>query len=535
MTSRINKTGAFSSIGIILFCALLLGFIPAASAASAAGNSGDTFRCAIRSDITTLDPSRAGRGATGFVLFYLSQGLVHPSAINWRPLPNLAESWEMLSPRAWKFNLRQDVKFHNGQPLTAADVQFSFYRQMGKINRKFPGAAKANFRRMIDRVETPSDYTVIIHTKKPEVSLLSLVISGSVYIVPKQYVETVGDKAFGKKPIGTGPFIFKERKPAEYISFVANEDYWNVKAIPGTLKAAEIKKVVYRIFPQSQTAVAALIAGEVDGVQNLSYDIIRDLEKKPGINVFYTIQNTPSYVMMNWLKPKDEKTGRSNPFYDVRVRRALNYALDVDTLIKSYCTGREYRTTLVGRGSIGYNPDVPFYSYDPEKAKRLLAEAGYPKGFTAKMYVLADRPPFQDAMTQYWRDIGVKVDYQITTLPVVMRALFRKKLDGMVIWIGGRGYDTTSGFNKVYLKGKGTFSLHPPDQRVEALIDRQEQEFDEQKRAELIHKVTRIIWEDAWFVPLWEGVVMKALRADWEYEHHPCVNSFSLPFLRKKK
>ena len=519
---------------IVLACVLFVGMAHTSYAASSKTIQDVTFRCAIKSDITTLDPNRAGRGATGFVLFYLCQGLGHPSGLNWRPLPCLADSWEMLNPTAWKFNLHKGITFHNGEPLTSADVQFSYYRQMGKLNRRYPGAAKAEFRRMIDRIETPDDYTVIIHTKKPEVSMLSYVLSGSVYIAPKDYVEAVGDRAFGKKPVGTGPFKFKERKPSEYIAFEANEKYWNTNPIPGSLKPPEIRHVQYRIIPKNQTAVAALLAGEVDGIQGLPSDIVDDLEKRPGINIFYTEQNMPSLIMMNWLKSKDEKTGEPNPFYDVRVRRAMNYALDLDTIIKSYGTGRERRTTLVGRGSIGYNPDISFYKYDPEKAKKLLSKAGYPNGFKTQMSVLSDRPPYVDAMTQYWRDIGVQVDYRITTLPVVIREMYRKNLQGMVVWVGGRGHDTTAGFNKIYLRGKGTFALHPPDERVEALIDKQQVEFDDKKRARLIHEVTKILWKDAWFIPLIEGVVIKTLRDEWEYDHHPSINSFYITHIRKK-
>ena len=262
--------------------------------------------------------------------------------------------------------------------------------------------------------------------------------------------------------------------------------------------------------------------------------MIRNLEKNPDIRIIYTEQNTPVFVMMNWLNPKDEKTGQPHPFFDVRVRRALNHALDLDALLKNYGTGHERKTTLVGKGSIGYNPDVPFYEHNPEKAKLLLKEAGYPNGFKTKMAVLADRPPFVDAMTQYWREIGVEVDYNITTLPVVMTSMMRKNLEGMVIWVGGRGYDTTSGFYEVYIRGKGTYSLHPPDERVEALLDKQGVEFDEGKRAALIHQITRILWEDAWFIPLFEGVVVKALRNEWEYDHLPSTNSFYLTNLSKK-
>lgn len=239
--------------------------------------------------------------------------------------------------------------------------------------------------------------------------------------------------------------------------------------------------------------------------------------------------------MFNWIAKKDPKTGEPNPLCDVRVRKALNYALDLDAVITNYLTGREYRTTLVGRGSIGYNPSVPFYEYNPEKAGQLLKEAGYPHGFTLTYHLPKDVRPSSQAIAQYWRDIGVDVRFKRTTTPVVMRAVLRKKFYGIVHWNSGRGTETVKGFFDTMLRPEGMYALQGPDERVVALVKKQGKEFDLKKREKLINEIIQILWKDAWYVPLWEAVSITALRKEWHYESMPAITGIFLPYISKKK
>lgn len=492
-----------------------------------------TFRVAVETEPVTFDPNKEGRGASAFYQWYIYQGLLHPGSMDWDFKPNLAVSWEVLSPTAWKFVLRRDVSFHQGQPFTARDVQFSIYRQMGRYDPAFPGSAKKTWQKIIKKVEVLDDYTLIIHTQGPEVSLPNLVSSGSMYIVSREYVEKIGDKPFNTQPNGTGPFLLEDRRMGEWVRFGAHKGYWNTQPIPGTLPPARIDQVLYKVIPQEQTAVAALKAGEVDGVQSISSDMAQGLEKDGQLNVYYTNINSPLFLMMDRSRPVDEQ-GRPNPFSDGRVRRALNMAIDVDTIMKAYGTGHEVRTTMVGQGGIGYTPDVPFYKYDPAAARALLKQAGFENGFSTTLYTTADKPRFIEPMAQYLREAGVNIQYKISTPASILGRIFRKKLGGIAVWSGGRGRDNSATLMNVYLASDGVLALHPGDERVDGLIEKARQEFDVEKRAEIIKSLTRLIWEDAWFVPLWEGAAMKALGKGWEYENQKAVTSFSLPHVRKK-
>ncbi|HHE74659.1 MAG TPA: hypothetical protein ENL37_06185, partial [Desulfobacteraceae bacterium] len=351
---------------------------------------------------SNIDPNKTNPGSQVVQTF---QSLILPSLIDYHILPDLAVSWEVTDPKTWKFKIRKGVKFSNGQPLTSADVQYSFYRQMGKYNRRFPGANKRMWQKIIDYIETPDDYTAIIHTKYPDPSALSVL--RWIFIVPKAYIEAVGDSKFSKMPVGTGPFMYVDRKVGESLTLEANPYYWNVNPLKGSRGPAQVKKVILRSMPKEQTRMAALKAGEIDG-SGIAPDSVKNFENDKNFSIYYSRKNQAYFVMFNWRDAKDPKTGKPNPFADVRVRRALNHAVDVDALTKNYLTGREYRTTLLGRGGIGYNPNVPFYSFDPEKAKQLLAEAGYPNGFSTEFYTTADAPAFLNALTQYFRDIGIR-------------------------------------------------------------------------------------------------------------------------------
>lgn len=507
---------------LLLLCLFLVG----------SAQAKEKFVLAISSDISTLDPNHATGWTSRGVWGYIYQPLIWTSGINREQLPCLAESWELVNPTTWKFRIRKGITFENGEPLTAADVKFSIDRILRRVNTRYLGFATALFSRFIDKVEAPDNKTLMITTKYPEPTFLHLLTA--IFVVDKEYVEKSGDREMAKHPVGTGPFKFLDRKPSESITLVANKNYWNTNPHPGTFYPPKIDEVEMKIIPQLQTRMAALKAKEIDGDGSIELDMAKELEKDPNINVYYTVDNSPQMVMFNWRMEKDPNTGDPNPFCDVRVRKALNYAVDIPALIKNYLTGRERRATLIGSGAVGYDPDVPFYEYNPEKAKQLLAEAGYPDGFETNYYTLAHMPPVSQALVQYWRDIGLKINLKMTTLPVVQRAVINKKLDGMISWSCGRGGETAKQFFDSTIRYDGMWAMHARDERLETLVDKQGKEFDQNNRAAMIDEIVKTLWEEAWFVPLWEPVVIKAIRNEWNYEDWPAAVGIYLTNLSRK-
>lgn len=491
------------------------------------------FTMPMEFDISTLDPGKAIAWTSRNVWGNLFMGLTGPSGLDWKTIPFLAASWQNVNQNTWKFTIRPGIRFQDGSPMTSADVKFSFDRVLGRLNPRFPGYLKRMYSDLIDTIETPDERTIVFTTKYVD-PLFPWVI-GAIFMVPKAYIEKVGDDAFADNPIGQGPYKFREWKRGESVTLDAFEDYFNTQPKKGELGYSKIKTVVFRVIPEMQTRIAALRAGELNAMLGVGYDSAKDLAKDPKIQLYYTAVNSPQLIMFNWRAEKDPDTGKPNPFLDVRVRQALNMALDLDSIIKHYLTGREYRTTMVGKGASGYNPKVPFYRYDPEKAKRLIKEAGYPDGFEVPFHVPSDVRPETQAIAQYWRDAGIRVQLKHTTQAVVMNQVLRKELYGLVHWNLGRGSETRKGFFDTMLMYDGMYALHAKDERVDKLANEWIVEFDTAKRNALTNELIDIVWKEAWYVPLWEPVAITALRKEWNYEYLPAVPGLWLTNVSPKK
>jgi peptide/nickel transport system substrate-binding protein len=517
-------------ISICLLAVMIVSLIACAPAATAQTAKTPTkFVYAILSEPGSLDP---GRITNYGPLIWMYNDLVTWSSIESKFVPNLAEKWENIDPTTWKFTLRKGVKFHNGQPMTSADVQFSFYRLMGKYDSSFMTMAGPLLKGLIDSIDTPDDYTAVFHTKYAESALPAVV--HWIFILPKAYIEKVGDDAFAASPIGTGPYKFKARAIGESLTLEAFPDYFNQKPGSGEIGPAVIDTVIYRVIPEEQSRIAALKTGEVDASGDISADNAKVLDKDSQLKVYYTSVNAPIYLLMNWRTEKDPQTGEPNPFLDVRVRQAMNYALDLDSLMKNYGTGREYKTTMLGKGGIGYNPNVPFYKYDPVKAKQLLTDAGYPNGFTTKWYVIQSMPVFE-AMQKYWKDVGINAQFSSTTAALGFSALASKKMYGIMAWGANSGPDPTPQFLEQVIKYNGNWAIHGKDDNAEKLATQAKAEFDVDKRAQITDQIIQITWKDAWFIPMWETVSIKAVSAKWDYTDQPQFAGVWLPALKGKK
>lgn len=530
MTRRLIVAVALAAL--LLACGLAL--------AAGHGIADETFVVAVPLEFTNIDPQKGGGGFNVYSA-YVFQGVIELSGEDYHYVPAIATAWENLDPLHWKFTIREGMKFHNGEPLTAEDVKFSWLRAMGESGTGFAGAAASRLKRLIASIETPDDHTVIFKTKTPEAAFL--IQARYVFIVPKDFIQKVGDDEFGRAPVGTGPFMITKRAIGERLVFEAYADYFNKNPEPGEKGVPYIKRVAFRSIPQEQTRIAALEVGEIQGTE-VSADQARMLKNNPRIKLYNTHKNQPIYIMFNWQDPDDLKNPRYKnrvaasalaPFRDVRVRRALNHAVDVDALIKNFGSGEEYKTTMLGRHGIGYNPNVPRYGYDPEKARKLLAEAGYPNGFKTKFHTTADQPAYMESLLQYLRNVGISIERTQTTVPVVRRELFRGTLEGMVQWASGLGGpDPAANWFQSGVSFEGTYSIHARDERVDKLVEEQAVEFDEKKRAALIDEVIQIIWRDAWFIPLWEPTYTTAIRSEWHHDKFPVIRSINITGLYKE-
>jgi peptide/nickel transport system substrate-binding protein len=310
-----------------------------------------------------FDPAEvATAGITPFWFCYaLHDALVKPMPDN--PMaPSLAESWTV-SPdqRVYEFKLREGLKFHNGDPFTAEDVKFSFQRYKLKILQE-----------KVREVEIVDPYRVRFHLHQPWPDFMTYygtLASGAGWIVPKKYIEQVGDDGFKKHPIGLGPYKFVSHTPGIELVMEAVDNYWR--------KVPHVKRLVFKSVPEPATRLALLKTGDVDIAYDLDVLAAEEVKRDPKLRLAFSGGIGSFYL--DFIEQWDPKS----PWHDPRVRLAANYALDRQALSDAERLGASPPA-----GSIipeTYEFALPFepYPYDPDKAKRLLAEAGYPSGFDA--------------------------------------------------------------------------------------------------------------------------------------------------------
>jgi peptide/nickel transport system substrate-binding protein len=279
-------------------------------------------------------------------------------------VPALAESWEVSDDGTeYTFTLRQGVEFHNGEPFTADSVVASWER--GKAPDKKFGDRWA----IVQAVTKVDDYTVTLKTEKANPLLLRLVAS-NWGMVPPQYLAEVGEEGFAEKPVGTGPFVFEEWIKEDRIVMTANPNYWR-EGMP------KLERLIFRPIPESATRVAAIQTGEVDIAPRLSAEEASTLEGQPNVSVLRYAVDRVYYITFNNLT-----SGKGQPTEDARVRQAMNYAVDRQAIIESLLGGAATEISgFITSTNLGYDESIQPYPYDPDRARELLAEAGYADGF----------------------------------------------------------------------------------------------------------------------------------------------------------
>src|SRR5437016_5338361 len=352
----------------------------------------------------TVDPALQGHN----VKYYLS--LIFDYLVGTTPdgqpsqAGGLASKWENSADhKRWTFHLRKGVKFHNGDEVTSEDVKFSLQRAMGK--RSTTGYA-GPLRTLIQDIETPAPDRVVIVTKEPTLIIptyLSRTLSTEGMVLPKKYIEANGDDAFARKPVGSGPYKFVEQVTGSHIKLAAVDNHWRI-GVP------RFKTMLFRLVPEETTRIALLRRGEVD-VADVSRERVAELEKE-GFPVHF--RKEEAILSMYWVLPRD-----GQPTADKRVREAMNLAVDRGEIAQAIFAGKAEPASIpLGLSwsfrDIGFkvSPEM-VYPYDPARAKKLLADAGFPSGFSLELYAfqlpgLAEGMVLGEAMLGHWPKIGTK-------------------------------------------------------------------------------------------------------------------------------
>lgn len=452
------------------------------------------IRYIFNQTVTTLDPQLHAMRVFESGLRNCYEPLVQRSADMKRLEPALAESWQRIDNLTLRMKLRKGVKFHNGEPFNAQAVKFSFDRVLDPQSGAPYRVSRYN---MVASPVVVDEYTVDIKTHKPDPVLLSRLNGWHMCMIPPQYFKEKGPEAFAKAPVGTGPFKFVEWVRDGAITFEKNKDYWR-----GEPKA---DRIVFRSVPENQARVAALKSGEAHIITHMPPDDIPSIKSDPRLRVEVVPSTGILFGQTYFTKP---------PANNKLVRQAMNYAVDVDSLIKNVLGGYGVRiATALPEFVWGYDPNIKPYPYDPEKAKQLLKEAGYPNGVeitfdSVQGRYLKDKELAQ-AMAGMLEKVGFKVNLNLYEVSRVWNMQLEGKIGHLSIWgWGNQMFDADDTLYPEFHSFPGSTQQRESDSdpEIDKWVEEARATLDTKRRQELYTKVQERIKDSAPWIFMFQQV-----------------------------
>lgn len=410
----------------------------------------------------------------------------------------LAESWQLKGTRL-EFKLRKGVRFHDGTPLTSADVVASFKRILtDKQSLQSPNLEN------VKEMETPDAHTVVLHLKRLDANALEDI--NNRVIMKQIAAEKMGE--LDNRPVGTGPFRFTSWERSGQFVIRRHDAYWG--------KPAQIDEVVYRAIQEDAARIAALESGQVDIISNIPPHEVARLKNNPRLRVQPVQGLRPLFLVLSpHYKPLD----------NVKVRRAITHAIDRERIIKHILEGNAYPLSgLLSPQVFGYDPGAKALPYDPEKAKQLLAEAGFPNGVEFDYYSPTGRYPKDKevalVIVEQLSRVGIKANLK-TPEWAIFNTDYKKGKYPMYLTGRGSLTDADALFQQYFRTGVTPRVLGYSNPKLDEILDMEAQTFDSKKREKLLQDAHRIILEDAPAIPLWNAMDIYAHRGDLEWKAPP--------------
>ncbi len=479
--------------GVVVWSLLLatLAVVPAAALAQTQSGRADapagqmTWAVHFSLAPTFFDPAETPGIITPFLVLYA----LHDALV--KPMPgkpqagSLAESWTV-SPDGlvYEFVLRQGVKFHNGDALTAEDVKFSFER--------YRGAGATIMKARVAAVEIVDPLRVRFRLKRPWADFMTFFgtpATGAAWIVPKKYLEKVGDEGFKKAPVGAGPYKFVSFAPGIELLLEANEQYWR--------KAPSVKRLVFKSVPDEATRLAMLKRSEADVAYSIRGALAEEIRKTPGL----TLKATGG-AFTEWIVIIDQWDPKS-PWADRRVRLAANLAIDRQAINDAEYLGLAKATGSIIPSAFDFAWPAPPYPYDPQRAKQLLAAAGYPNGFDAGV-ISADfvYVSIAETVANYLQAVGIRIKVQPLERAAMIKGNQEKKLKNLYR-AGSAAFGNAATRIEAFVLTDGMYAYGGyPD--IDGLFREQAAEPDRKKREAILHRIQQLMHDKAIFAPLFE-------------------------------
>ncbi|MBV9554420.1 MAG: ABC transporter substrate-binding protein [Alphaproteobacteria bacterium] len=471
-----------------LLGAAAIGLVAAVPAiASAAGPSGQlTWGIHVSMAPTWFDPAETQGIITPFMVLYALHDAVVKPMPGTSQAPCLAETWSKNEDdKSYEFVLRRNAKFHNGDQVTAEDVKFSFER--------YKGAAHELMKSKVALIETPDSQRVVFKLKEawPDFLTFYSSASGAGWVVPKKYLDKVGDEGFKQAPIGAGPYKFVSFTPGVELVLEAFEDYWR--------KTPSVKRLVMKVLPDEATRLAALKRGEVDIAYSVRGELAEELVKTPGLALKPVVLQAP-----NWIYFPEQWEPKS-PWHDIRVRQAANLAIDRDGMSKALFLGYcKITNNAVVPYTFDYFWQPPEAVYDPEKAQKLMAQAGFAGGFDAgPLYCDSSYSNMAEVVVDNFAQIGIRAKLQPIERAGFVAGYSNKKYTKGIIQGASGAFGNAATRMASFVVKDGAFAYgNYPD--IDELFPAQADELDHDKRSAILAKMQQLVHEKAIYAPIWQ-------------------------------
>jgi len=425
---------------------------------------------------------------TNAQLEHIYDRLLDRDAKTLKPKPMLATAWRIVNDTTWEFTLRKGVKFHNGEPFDAQSVKATM-EYLQDPNTKSHYAA---YWKLVKDVQVVDPYTVRFVTEKPWPSLIDRVSLTDFLVMPAKALKELGPAKLAEKPIGTGPFKFVEWRRDERFVVERNPDYW---AGP-----ADVSRVTFRFIPEFSARMAALLSGEIDIMKDVPPHVVEAIERSGRAKVRSAVSSRINYLALVNLKP--------GPMQDLRVRRAINHAVDVDELIAQVLKGRASKICgPLSPANVDF-AKVDCYKYDPARAQALFKEAGIdPKTLTLTLDTPSGRYPLD-------KDVSLAIGAQLQRLGITTNVVvnewgthldkIKNRNTGEMFFLGWGPSVFGQGVIEPLFQANQTYSSYGNNKAIDEEIARTISIVDPKGRATAYAKVAQMIRDEAPWVPLWQ-------------------------------
>lgn len=474
-------------------------------------------------DAVTLDPADTTDGESSAVVLNIFEPLLRFQREKTLVEPCLATSWKVSDDKlTWTFKLRPGVRFHDGTPLDAAAVKFNYDRQR---DEKSPYRFKAKmeywhlFFSAVESIEAPDPMTVVFRLNKPDATFLTNLALFNMGIASPSAIKKFGENIF-KNPVGTGPYIFKKWIRNEKIMLRRNPDYWG--------PAPQIDLLIYKPIPDNAVRLLELENRSIDVLDGINPDDVPRIRKNPALKLITQPGLNVGYLALNNSK---------KPFDNVKVRQAINHAINKAALVKAFFAGGTLGTVAVNPMPPtvwGYNHRIRDYDYNPEKARQLLKQAGYPQGFSCKLWTMPIARPYMpqpqriaEAIQADLKSVGIETQIVSFEWGTYLDKLSNSEHDmALAGWIGDNG--DPDNFLYTLLDKENTqkgsaanYAFYRGDS-VHQLLVKARTVYEQAERARLYEQAQVLIKQDAPWVPLFHSTQMMATLAGVEgFYLHP--------------